>query len=208
MNMTMRGVLVVAVAAAVSGYVFSWPDARADNDGRMVSGAATRDAAWAEECGACHVAYPPQLLPAASWTRIMDGLADHFGENAELPADTANRIRAYLVAHAADARGLGWGYDGGEREHGERGEFGERGERGEHGEHGERGAQLGGQGMAGAGFDAPLRITETRWFMKEHDEISAAVWKRESVGSPANCAACHKGAETGRFDEHGVRIPK
>lgn len=199
MNMKIRGILVVAVVAAVSGFAFSWPDARADGDRRMGS-AAARDAAWAEECGSCHVAFPPQLLPAASWTRIMDGLSDHFGENAELPAETAERIRAYLVAHAADATGLGWGYDDGER--------GERGERGEHGEHREHSERRYRQVVTGANFDTPLRITETRWFMKEHDEISAAVWKRESVGSPANCGACHKGAEQGQFDEHQVRVPK
>jgi hypothetical protein len=44
-------------------------------------------AATLKECGECHMAYQPGLLPAASWNRIMDGLADHFGENASvLPA--------------------------------------------------------------------------------------------------------------------------
>ncbi len=55
---------------------------------------------------------------------------------------------------------------------------------------------------------APRRITETRWFVNEHDEVSRATWKRESVGSPANCAACHRQAEKGQFDEHRVSIPK
>ena len=62
---------------------------------------------YARECGACHLAYPPGLLPARSWERIMDGLDDHFGDNAELPAAAAEPIRAYLQARAADrdARG-------------------------------------------------------------------------------------------------------
>jgi len=55
---------------------------------------------------------------------------------------------------------------------------------------------------------APQRITETRWFVNEHDEVSRATWKRKSVGSAANCAACHKQAEKGQFDEHRVSIPK
>ena len=56
--------------------------------------------------------------------------------------------------------------------------------------------------------DAPLRITETRWFVRKHDEVPRAVWSRKSVGSAANCAACHRQAEQGVFDEDAVRIPK
>lgn len=55
---------------------------------------------------------------------------------------------------------------------------------------------------------APLRITETRWFVKKHDEVPRAAWSRTSVGSAANCAACHRQAEKGVFDEDTVRIPK
>ena len=58
-----------------------------------------------EECGACHMAFPPQLLPARSWQKIMSGLADHFGENAELAEPARAEITAFLVAHAADAPG-------------------------------------------------------------------------------------------------------
>lgn len=57
---------------------------------------------------------------------------------------------------------------------------------------------------------APLRITESEWFKAKHNsgEINPAVWKRESVKSPANCAACHQGAERGDFEERNIRIPK
>lgn len=54
-----------------------------------------------KECGECHMAFQPGLLPAASWERIMDGLNDHFGEKATLPPDTAAEIRAYLTRNAA-----------------------------------------------------------------------------------------------------------
>jgi hypothetical protein len=63
------------------------------------------DAAVLKECGACHMAYPAGLLPARSWAAIMTGLKDHFGENAELDAETARRIGDYLAANAADSRG-------------------------------------------------------------------------------------------------------
>lgn len=56
--------------------------------------------------------------------------------------------------------------------------------------------------------DIPLRISETDYFNRKHDEISPAVFKRKSIGSKANCIACHKGAESGNFDEDSVVIPK
>lgn len=62
-------------------------------------------AATQKECGECHLAYQPALLPAASWNRIMDGLSDHFGENASLPADVAADIRAYLTRNAGGGDG-------------------------------------------------------------------------------------------------------
>ncbi len=61
-----------------------------------------------QECGSCHMAFQPVFLPARSWNRIMDELANHFGEDASLPPDKAQRIRAYLTANAGDAAGGGW----------------------------------------------------------------------------------------------------
>ena len=58
------------------------------------------DPAYTEECGDCHLAYPPGLLPAQSWQAMMQGLDDHFGDNAELDADTAAHIHDYLQGAA------------------------------------------------------------------------------------------------------------
>lgn len=55
-----------------------------------------------KECGACHMAFQPAFLPARSWNRMMDELANHFGEDASLPADKAKPIRDYYAAHAGD----------------------------------------------------------------------------------------------------------
>ena len=64
-------------------------------------------------------------------------------------------------------------------------------------------------GAATAGSAAALpRITTSPWFRKEHDEVPVAAWRRPSVKSAANCAACHPAAEQGRFDEDSIRIPK
>ena len=57
---------------------------------------------YLEECGSCHFPYQPGLLPARSWTKIMTGLENHFGENAELPIEDVNSLADYLVKNAAD----------------------------------------------------------------------------------------------------------
>ena len=52
------------------------------------------------------------------------------------------------------------------------------------------------------------RITSAAWFVREHREVAPDVWKRASVGSKANCSACHTGAAQGNFSERNLRIPK
>lgn len=60
------------------------------------------DAAYLKECSACHSAHHPSLAPAATWARIIDGLDDHFGDNASLDANLAERLRLYLAANSAE----------------------------------------------------------------------------------------------------------
>lgn len=116
---------------------------------------------YRSECGSCHFAFQPRLLPALSWTAVLDGLAHHFGVNAEVDAATRQTLEAYL--------------------------------------------------RAGAGRPRPgptlLRITEQRWWLHEHDELSAAVFARPAVAKASNCAACHLDADQGAFRERAVRIP-
>jgi hypothetical protein len=57
---------------------------------------------YLEECGSCHFPYQPGLLPARSWTKVMAGLEEHFGENAELPAGDVKTLTDYLMKNAAD----------------------------------------------------------------------------------------------------------
>lgn len=61
----------------------------------------------AQECGACHMAFPPQFLPQRSWQKIMDTLPDHFGEDAGLAESERQAILGYLLANSADAPGAG-----------------------------------------------------------------------------------------------------
>jgi hypothetical protein len=58
------------------------------------------DAVVIKECGACHMTFQPAFLPARSWEKMMAGLKDHFGENAELDEAKVKHITAYLTSNA------------------------------------------------------------------------------------------------------------
>ncbi|GCL64228.1 diheme cytochrome c [Pseudaquabacterium pictum] len=60
--------------------------------------------AYRQECAACHLAYPPGLLPAASWRRLMDNLPRHFGTDASLDAATLQQLNTWLAANAGTHR--------------------------------------------------------------------------------------------------------
>ena len=53
-----------------------------------------------EECGSCHLAYAPSMLPARSWQRMTGDLKNHFGDDASVDTATTARITDYLVANA------------------------------------------------------------------------------------------------------------
>lgn len=151
--------------AALTGFgilLFALPAARAD------SVAAPQLPAYTQECGACHLAYPPALLPATSWQRLMIGLPQHFGSDASLDPATRQTVANWLTANAGSFKKV-----------------------------------------ARDPKPPPQdRISLSPWFVREHGELAAAVWKRPAVGSAANCAACHAGAAQGRFSEHDVNIPR
>ncbi|HCN90455.1 MAG TPA: cytochrome C [Oxalobacteraceae bacterium] len=55
---------------------------------------------YQQECTACHVAYPPGMLPAASWQRVMNNLPHHYGTDASLDPATAKQLSNWLGANA------------------------------------------------------------------------------------------------------------
>lgn len=63
--------------------------------------AASAPASYYNECAACHIAYPPSMLPAASWNQILVQLNKHFGADASLDSATEKSIAATLIQHAA-----------------------------------------------------------------------------------------------------------
>jgi hypothetical protein len=60
---------------------------------------------------------------------------------------------------------------------------------------------------AGAADGVLPRLTFSRWFRHEHDEVPRTAWTDKRVGSAANCAACHTRAEAGSFREREIRMP-
>lgn len=55
---------------------------------------------YKQECAACHMAFPPGALPAASWQRIMSNLPKHYGTDASLDAATVRELSAWLKTQA------------------------------------------------------------------------------------------------------------
>ena len=133
------------------------------------------NSAYLKECGACHFAFQPQLLPKRSWEKIMGTLDNHFGDSATLDEATRSGILDYLSNNSAEKNS----------------------------------SKVSVKLLASIGkSEAPLRITDTGYFKRKHDEVRAPVFKRKSIGTASNCVACHLTAEKGDFDEHKVKIPK
>ena len=73
-----------------------------DGDHRSSSIKPVNNPTYKEECGVCHFAYQPELLPEASWMKILTNLDDHFGESIELDDDSRKAISAYLKSNSAE----------------------------------------------------------------------------------------------------------
>ena len=54
------------------------------------------------QCGTCHMAYSPELLPESSWIKLLSGLDDHFGETIGLDTDSEKIIKDYLISNSAE----------------------------------------------------------------------------------------------------------
>ena len=60
------------------------------------------DAKYQSECGACHFAYLPGMLPARSWDALLAKSNEHFGETLSLDPETLRQLRNFLTTNAAD----------------------------------------------------------------------------------------------------------
>jgi hypothetical protein len=129
---------------------------------------------YKETCGECHFAYQPELLPSASWVKILNQLDDHFGEQIETDPDTIKTISDYLKTNGAENSSA------------------------------KRSKKI----MRSLGNRVPMRISDIPYIREKHHELDPTIFKRESIGSLANCIACHITAEKGIYDDDDVKIPK
>ena len=58
-------------------------------------------ASFQTECGGCHMAFPPALLTAPDWKRVMARLDKHYGDNASLDEKTRRELEDFLVRNAS-----------------------------------------------------------------------------------------------------------
>lgn len=128
---------------------------------------------WRAECGSCHLAFHPNLLPARSWSRMLREQDKHFGETLGLDTPTTQEIIAFLTKYSADTRMTEAAYK---------------------------------IGKSIPPAEAPQRITETAYWQRKHREIPDRVWRDSSMGSKANCGACHLDAERGTFEDGATRL--
>lgn len=141
--------------------------------------------AFKAECASCHLAFPPALLTADDWKRVMAALDKHYGDNASLDDKTRQTIEDFLVRYAGKDAKVGAGKD----------------------------ARVGAgkDTRVGAGGTAqhgePPRLTATAWFKRKHHEVSEADWRHAKVKSAANCAACHTRAAAGSYREREIVMP-
>ncbi len=64
----------------------------------------TPPAVYTQECGSCHLAFAPNLLPKASWQRVMNGLDKHYGSDASLDAATQKQIDTWLQTYGGQGK--------------------------------------------------------------------------------------------------------
>ena len=92
----------IAIAAMIAGVAYGIDDnfdpAKYDKGGF----APITNAQYTAECGSCHFAYLPGMLPARSWQKLMAGSDKHFGESLSLRPEVSKALEEYLIANAAD----------------------------------------------------------------------------------------------------------
>lgn len=135
------------------------------------------DKIYQEECGSCHFAYQPGLLPAKSWEKLLDekALADHFGENAELDKDTLKTIYDFTMENAADKSYY---------------------------KRSRKIALATEEGDAPLRITEVRYIKR-----KHHEIPEKMIKDNKDVKSLSYCDACHTKADKGIFDEDNVSIP-
>lgn len=90
---------LLTLVLAVSGSTLLIAKAPADDEAVFPMPAGKT---YVDECGSCHTAYAPGLLPARAWRKMMGELSNHFGEDATLADPQQLEITKALEMLASD----------------------------------------------------------------------------------------------------------
>jgi hypothetical protein len=132
---------------------------------------------YQEECGSCHFAYQPGLLPSRSWIKLMSDneLSNHFKEDIAFDDQKiVKELTDYLIENSTDNSSY------------------------------KRSIKI---NRSIKFNETPLRVSKTPYIKRKHHNISKEILSQEAVGSLSNCTACHNNAEHGDFNEDSVTIP-
>ena len=135
------------------------------------------DELYNEECGDCHLAYQPGLLPEQSWRKLLSpaALEDHFGENAEEDDETLAQLLDFAVKNSADKSRY------------------------------KRSKKIMASLRENRAPLRITEVPYIR--RKHHEISDDLISKNEKVKSLSYCDACHQQAEQGVYDDDTVNIP-
>ena len=135
------------------------------------------NAAYKEECGSCHFAFQPGLLPSVSWQKLFasSALENHFEENAELDEPLRKALLNYALQNAAEKS------------------YYKRSRKIEYATRGQD-APL-----------RITEVSYIK--RKHHEIPERLITGNDDVNSLSNCDACHTQADKGNFDDDSVNIP-
>lgn len=111
MKKSMMGTILITSTLVLLSFGFIASQQALSNDDKFWSFSGLKrpgvvpvqNANYKEECGSCHMAYSPGLLPKQSWVKVMGNLEEHYGDNAELSPQLHIEILNYLATNAADS---------------------------------------------------------------------------------------------------------
>jgi hypothetical protein len=148
-----------------------------ENFGHMDGVKPVTNITYKNECGACHFAYQPGLLPAKSWEKLLtpQALHNHFGEVADLDKDTLHVIFDYAIQNSADKS------------------YYKR----------SRTVVAATEGIEAPMRITDVRYIKR----KHHDIPERMIKGNKDVKSLSNCGACHTQAEQGVYNADTVSIP-
>ena len=95
---TLKKSFIGIVVLLTCGFIILWPMDYKTIETQEALAKKTDEATefYREECGACHFAFSPNILPERSWVKMMDELEHHFSDDASLDDEDKELILDFL----------------------------------------------------------------------------------------------------------------